>query len=250
MTNTIGAVLQQGHPGQGRRQAADHLGRAQDRRRSSSPRASSTASRSPRPANYEGTWQFLPFMWSNGGDEKDIATPQTAQALQLWVDLVNDGSASKSVRQLGPGRRQRPVRGRQRGDDGQRAVAVPGPRRGRRPELRASCRSRRPRPGDAVVAPLGGETWTVPQTGDKDRQAKAAKIVACLNSDDNQLALAKRAQHRADQDGADGPSSSPSRPRDGGVHRAACRPPAPAPASSARSGRRPPPRSTPRCRPR
>src|SRR3954469_4294810 len=24
------------------------------------------------PANYEGTWQFLPFMWSNGGDEKNI----------------------------------------------------------------------------------------------------------------------------------------------------------------------------------
>ena len=49
------------------------------------------------PANYEGTWQFLPFMWSNGGDEKDIATPQTAAALQLWVDLVKSGSASKSV---------------------------------------------------------------------------------------------------------------------------------------------------------
>ena len=49
------------------------------------------------PANYEGTWQFLPFMWSNGGDEKNITTPQVAQALQLWVDLVKDGSASKWV---------------------------------------------------------------------------------------------------------------------------------------------------------
>ncbi len=49
------------------------------------------------PATYEGTWQFLPFMWSNGGDEKDIATPETAGALQLLVDLVRDGSASKSV---------------------------------------------------------------------------------------------------------------------------------------------------------
>ena len=36
-------------------------------------------------------------MWSNGGDEKDIATPETAGALQLLVDLVRDGSASKSV---------------------------------------------------------------------------------------------------------------------------------------------------------
>ena len=34
-----------------------------------------------------------------------------------------------------------------------------------------------------VVAPLGGETWTVPQTGNKAReQAKAAKIVQCLNT--------------------------------------------------------------------
>src|SRR4051795_6068455 len=50
------------------------------------------------PANYEGTWQFLPFMWSNGGDEKNIATPQTEQALQLWVDLMNnDKSVSKSA---------------------------------------------------------------------------------------------------------------------------------------------------------
>ncbi len=49
------------------------------------------------PANYEGTWQFLPFMWSNGGDEKNIATPETAAALQFWVDLLKDGSVSRSV---------------------------------------------------------------------------------------------------------------------------------------------------------
>ena len=45
-----------------------------------------------------------------------------------------------------------------------------------------------------MVSPLGGETWTVPQTGDKARQAKAAKIVACLNSDANQMLLAKERQ--------------------------------------------------------
>ncbi len=45
---------------------------------------------------YEGTWQFLPFFWSNGGDEKDIATPEAAQALQLVQDLQDDGSMSKS----------------------------------------------------------------------------------------------------------------------------------------------------------
>ena len=34
-----------------------------------------------------------------------------------------------------------------------------------------------PQAGDTVVAPLGGETWTIPQTGDPARQAKAAEIV-------------------------------------------------------------------------
>lgn len=48
-------------------------------------------------ATFEGTWQFLPFLWSNGGDEKQLDTPQAAQALQLWVDLVKSGSMSKSV---------------------------------------------------------------------------------------------------------------------------------------------------------
>ena len=47
--------------------------------------------------DYEGSWQFLPPMWTNGGDETDLTTPQVAEALQLWKDLVDDGSASKSV---------------------------------------------------------------------------------------------------------------------------------------------------------
>ncbi len=27
-------------------------------------------------ATYEGSWQFLPFMWSNGGDETDLTSPK------------------------------------------------------------------------------------------------------------------------------------------------------------------------------
>ena len=49
------------------------------------------------PNNYEGTWQFLPFMWSNGGTETDLTTPEVAEALQLWTDLVESGAASKGV---------------------------------------------------------------------------------------------------------------------------------------------------------
>jgi len=142
---------------------------------------------------YEGTWQFLPFMWSNGGDEKDIATQQTADALQLWVDLVKSGSASKSVvtwsqadvnDQFKAGKAafmvngpwQFPVLNEVSGLDYDVAV-IPVPKAGM-----------------PSVAPLGGETWTVPQTGDASRQAAAAKVVACLNSDANQLALGKARQ--------------------------------------------------------
>jgi multiple sugar transport system substrate-binding protein len=142
------------------------------------------------PANYEGTWQFLPFMWSNGGDEKDIATPQTAAALQLLVDLVKDGSASKSVVNW----TQADVNDQFKA--GNAAMMVNGP--WQFPVLDADTSLSydvipipAPKAGATVVAPLGGETWTVPQTGDTARQQKAAKIVACLSSDENQLLLAK-----------------------------------------------------------
>jgi multiple sugar transport system substrate-binding protein len=145
------------------------------------------------PANYEGTWQFLPFMWSNGGDEKNIATPQTAAALQLWVDLVHDGSASKSVLNW----TQADVNDQFKA--GKAAMMINGP--WQFPVLNADSALHYdvvpipvPQAGQPGVAPLGGETWTIPQTGNKDRQAKAAKVVACLNSDANQLSLGKQRQ--------------------------------------------------------
>ena len=144
-------------------------------------------------ATYEGTWQFLPFMWTNGGDEKDIASPAVAQALQLWVDLVKSGSASKSVLNWG----QADVN--EQFSAGKAAMMINGP--WQFPLLKKVAGLDYgvvpipvPHAGATVVAPLGGETWTVPQTGNKDRQQKAAKIVACLNSDANQLLLAKERQ--------------------------------------------------------
>lgn len=138
---------------------------------------------------YEGTWQFLPFMWSNGGDETDIATPETAEALQLWVDLVGSGSASQSVvnwsqadvnDQFAAGNAAMQVNGPWQfpvldGTEGLDYGVVPLPA---------------PSPEETVVAPFGGETWTVPQTGDPDRQAVAAELVQCLNEDDTVVDLA------------------------------------------------------------
>jgi multiple sugar transport system substrate-binding protein len=145
------------------------------------------------PANYEGTWQFLPFMWSNGGDEKNIATPQVAQALQLWVDLVKDGSASKSVVNW----TQADVNDQFKA--GNAAMMVNGP--WQFPVLNEVKTLEydvvpipAPAAGGKAIAPLGGETWTVPQTSSKDRQANAAKIVQCLNTDANQLLIAKERQ--------------------------------------------------------
>jgi multiple sugar transport system substrate-binding protein len=141
-------------------------------------------------ATYEGTWQFLPFMWSNGGDEKDIATPETAEALQLWTDLVKDGSASQSVVNW----TQSDVNDQFMA--GKTAMMINGP--WQIPALTESgvdygiAKLPAPEAGGTAVAPLGGEVWTVPQTGDKEKQATAAKVVECLNSDENQLEMATK----------------------------------------------------------
>ncbi len=142
---------------------------------------------------YEGTWQFLPFMWSNGGDEKNIATPASAQALQLWVDMVNDGSVSKSTvnwtqadvqAQFAAGKAammvngpwQFPVLDKIKGLN-YGVVPIPSPSAGK-----------------PVVNPLGGETWTVPNTGDTAKQKAAAKVIQCLSTDSMQKWLADKNQ--------------------------------------------------------
>jgi multiple sugar transport system substrate-binding protein len=48
-------------------------------------------------ADEQSTWQLEPFFWSNGASLTNVDSPQFRQALQLWVNLVKDGSASKSV---------------------------------------------------------------------------------------------------------------------------------------------------------
>ncbi|HZC39857.1 MAG TPA: extracellular solute-binding protein [Streptosporangiaceae bacterium] len=45
----------------------------------------------------QSTWQLEPFFWSNGGSLTNVNTPAVEQALQTWVTMVKNGSASKSV---------------------------------------------------------------------------------------------------------------------------------------------------------
>ncbi|MGR6973166.1 sugar ABC transporter substrate-binding protein [Streptomyces cynarae] len=142
-------------------------------------------------ATFEGTWQFLPFLWSNGGDERRLDTPQAAQALQLWVDLVKSGSMSKSVLNW----TQADVH--DQFVAGKAAMMVNGP--WRISELNQDKNlhwgvARIPvrQAGQTLVTPLGGEVWTVPQNASKARQQKAARVLACLNDSANMLALAKQ----------------------------------------------------------
>lgn len=142
-------------------------------------------------ATFEGTWQFLPFLWSNGGDERRLDTPQAAQALQLWVDLVKSGSMSKSVLNW----TQADVH--DQFIAGRTAMMVNGP--WRIPALNKDKNLRWgvapipvPRAGQTPVTPLGGEVWTVPQSSSQARQEKAAQVLACLNNSSNMLTLAKQ----------------------------------------------------------
>ncbi|MFD8863762.1 extracellular solute-binding protein [Streptomyces sp. NPDC059590] len=142
-------------------------------------------------ATFEGAWQFLPFLWSNGGDERRLDTPQAAQALQLWVDLVKSGSMSKSVLNW----TQADVHDQFAA--GRTAMMVNGP--WRIPALNKDKNLRWgvapipvPRTGQTPVTPLGGEVWTVPQSPSKARQEKAAKVLACLNNSSNMLTLAEQ----------------------------------------------------------
>ncbi|MER7786569.1 sugar ABC transporter substrate-binding protein [Streptomyces sp. NPDC097640] len=142
-------------------------------------------------ATFEGAWQFLPFLWSNGGDERRLDTPQAAQALQLWVDLVKSGSMSKSVLNWA----QADVHDQFAA--GRTAMMINGP--WRIPALNKDKNLRWgvapvpvPRAGRTPVTPLGGEVWTVPQSSSKARQKKAAQVLACLNNSSNMLTLARQ----------------------------------------------------------
>ncbi|GAA3706616.1 sugar ABC transporter substrate-binding protein [Microlunatus aurantiacus] len=141
-------------------------------------------------ADYEGAWQFLPAMWTNGGDETNLKTPEVAEALQLWKDLVDSGAASKSVVTWGQGDVADQFKA------GRAAMMLNGPWNipslSQEKDLNwGTATFPVNKEGQASVAPLGGEAWTVPVTGDDAKQAKAAEFVKCLNSDDVAMQFAK-----------------------------------------------------------
>jgi multiple sugar transport system substrate-binding protein len=124
----------------------------------------------------QSTWQLEPFFWSAGASLTKVDTPPFQSALQLWVNMVKDGSASKSVLQWGqdPDLTQQFM-------NGHAAMIVDGP--WIFPELNAKGWTYNKeygivpiptdKPGQTVVAPLGGETIDLGNSG-SDEQKKLA----------------------------------------------------------------------------
>jgi multiple sugar transport system substrate-binding protein len=132
---------------------------------------------------------FLPFMWSNGGDEANLKSPQVAGALELYKKLEDTGGMSKSVVNW----TQSDVT--DQFTAGKAALMVAGSwNMGRLADSKLDWGVAElpvPKAGDTPIQTFGGEAWTVPVTGDKTKQAKAAQMVTCLASDAMQLKQAK-----------------------------------------------------------
>ena len=105
----------------------------------------------------------------------------------MKVDLVNDGSASASVLNWS----QTEVG--EQFTSGKAAMVVDGPWLTTTFDNAdvnwAVAEIPVPHAGDTAIAPLGGEVWTIPQTGDLARQKKAAELLSALLSADEQLGL-------------------------------------------------------------
>ncbi|CAM5269731.1 Sugar ABC transporter substrate-binding protein OS=Streptomyces fumanus OX=67302 GN=GCM10018772_36160 PE=4 SV=1 [Streptomyces fumanus] len=142
-------------------------------------------------ATFESSWQFLPFLWSNGGTETELTSPEAAQALRLWTDLLRDGSMSRSVLTWNQADLH------DRFASGRTAMMINGPWR-----ISALERVRGLRwgvapvpvraPGQTLVTPLGGELWTVPRTASEARQEKAAQVLGCLTGPRHSLTVAEQ----------------------------------------------------------
>ncbi len=122
----------------------------------------------------EATWQWEPFLWSNGGSLSDLASPNAKVALELWVDWVKKGLASKDVvnwnqgdvpNEFISGRAATMVMGPWQLANVKKSgvdfgiVTIPVPKEGSKP-----------------VVPLGGEVWCVLK-GNPKVEAAAMKFV-------------------------------------------------------------------------
>ena len=129
----------------------------------------------------ESTWQFEPFLWSNGGSLLDLTAEPAKQALQLWVDLIQKGSVSKDCVNWNQGDVANQF------ISGQAAMMVMGPwmlgqvhKSGLDFEVTPIPV---PKEGMKPVVPLGGEVWCV-MKGDPKVEAAALKFIEFVQDPD------------------------------------------------------------------
>jgi multiple sugar transport system substrate-binding protein len=122
----------------------------------------------------EATWQWEPFLWSNGGSLSDLSSKDAQTALELWVGWVKKGYASKDVvnwnqqdvpNEFISGRAATMVMGPWQLANVKKSgvdfgiVTIPVPKEGSKP-----------------VVPLGGEVWCVLK-GDPKVEEAAVKFI-------------------------------------------------------------------------
>ena len=132
------------------------------------------------PADEQSTWQLEPFAWSSGGTMTNVASPQWLQALQLWTTWAEKGYMSKSVLQWD----QSPELPQQFLKE-KAAMMINGPwifpllneAGWKYNEDYGIVTVPVQQPGQKVVAPLGGETWTLGNSGDDAQKEMAWEFV-------------------------------------------------------------------------
>jgi multiple sugar transport system substrate-binding protein len=142
------------------------------------------------------TWQWEPFFWSNGGKATfaNVAGAPGVQALTLWKQLIDQGSASKDCLNWS----QTPAASTQF-IEGKAAMMVNGPW-----NFSALTQAKMfygkqygivPVPtrtaGQKVVVPLGGEDWMVSKSGDSATQQMAFEYIKGMQVPAMELKLAK-----------------------------------------------------------
>jgi multiple sugar transport system substrate-binding protein len=147
-------------------------------------------------AGEDTTWQWEPFFWSNGGKATfaNIASAPGVQALSLWKQLIDDGSASKDCLNWS----QTPAVSTQF-IDGKAAMMVNGP--WNFPTMNQNKMFYGKQfgivpvpvrvPGQHVIVPLGGEDWMISKSGGSAAQQMAFEYIKGMQTPAMELKLAK-----------------------------------------------------------
>lgn len=138
----------------------------------------------------ESTWQFEPWLWSNGGSLTDIDSPRSVQALQYWKSLLSSGAAPQDVVNWS---QDQPI---QLFEAGKAAFCENG--LWNIPTLQSQFKKLHwgvmtiPTrvAGQTVLSPLGGEVWTIPKTTPA-RERASFKLLQQMAQPSNVLPLAK-----------------------------------------------------------